>query len=61
MIVIITLNTILIFIILAWVFIYTTSYSVWTFKRKNKIGAIMVFIIALIALLLPIFTIYYTR
>jgi len=55
----ITFDRVLTFIILAWVFIYTVSYGVWTYKRKNKIGAIAVFILAIITLAMPLLTMYF--
>jgi len=47
------------FIILTWVFIYTLSYARWVWKKKNRLGAIMVFLVAIIALVLPVYSIFF--
>lgn len=47
------------FIILSWIFIYTVSYGLWTWKNKNKFGACMIFLLASISTLLPIYTIFF--
>jgi hypothetical protein len=54
----ITLLNVIIFIILVWALFYTVSYGVWTWKVKNRIGAIAIFIIALLAIILPLYTIF---
>ncbi len=46
------LNIILI-IIAVWISIYTFSYGVWTWKSKNKFGAFVVMLIALLTTVLP--------
>ncbi|HHV29145.1 hypothetical protein [Acetivibrio mesophilus] len=45
-------------IILLWVFIKTIGYGKWTWDKKNRLGAIMIFVIALAAVILPIFVFY---
>ena len=50
---------IVIILILLWIFIYTCSYGIWTWKKKNKLGACMVFFLALVSLLLPIYTVFF--
>lgn len=45
--------------ILIWISIYTASYGKWTWKRKNKLGALMIFLIAIAVLVLPIYTIFF--
>ena len=45
--------------ILIWISVYTASYGRWTWKRKNKLGAMMIFLIALAVLVLPIYTIFF--
>lgn len=45
--------------IIIWVFIRTVSYGRWTWQRKNKLGAVMIFIVALTALILPIYSMYF--
>lgn len=49
---------IVIFIILACTSFYTISYGVWTWKNKNKLGAVMIFVVALAVILLPMYTLY---
>jgi len=57
----ITIGNILSFIILVWIFLYTTSYGVWVWKKENKLGAVMVFLVAVIALVFPVYYIIATR
>lgn len=54
----ITLDRIIIVVVLIWVFIYTASYGQWTWRKKNRIGAIMVYILALASLILPLYSIF---
>ncbi len=49
-------ENVIIFLIIAWVFIYTVSYGVWIWRRKNRLGATAVFLVALSVLLLPLIT-----
>ena len=44
---------ILIIIAVIWVFIYTASYGVWTFKENNKMGAIAIFVLDAFVVILP--------
>jgi len=37
-------------------FIYTISFSLFVWKQKNKIGSIAIMLLALAALVLPIYT-----
>jgi hypothetical protein len=53
------LNMIIIVIFLLWVFIKTVSYGKWTWNRKNRLGAIAIIIIAIIELVLPIYSVYF--
>ncbi len=55
----ITLDRLLIFAILLWTFIYTISYGVWTWKKRNRLGAIMVMLLALTELMLPIYHMFF--
>jgi len=57
----ITIGNILSFIILVWIFLYTTSYGVWVWKKENKLGPVMVFLVAVIALVFPVYYIIATR
>lgn len=45
--------------LLSLVAIYTVSYGVWVFKRKNRLGAVMVFVVALVTLVLPVFVVFF--
>ena len=53
------LSTIFIFVILIWVFVKTLSYGKWTWDKKNKLGAIMILVVALTELILPIYSLYF--
>lgn len=37
-----------------WVFIYTFSYGIWTWRQNNKAGGIAVILLSLVSLILPI-------
>lgn len=41
------------------IFVYTTSYGVWTWKSKNKPGAVMIFLLAFASLILPIYKLFF--
>ncbi|SNS96854.1 hypothetical protein SAMN05446037_103043 [Anaerovirgula multivorans] len=43
-------------IILLWVFLHTLSYGIWTWKKNNRLGAVMVFILAATVLVLPVYS-----
>lgn len=51
-------NKIAIAVILAWAFIYTASYARWTWNKKNKLGGLAIFIVALAVIIIPVWTIY---
>ncbi len=55
------LNTTIIFIFLLWVFLKTVSYGKWTWDKKNKLGAIAIIIIAIVELVLPIYSVYFIQ
>jgi len=55
----ITISMVLGFIIIVWIFIYTVSYAVWTWKDNNKAGAIALFIVSLTGLLLPAYAMFF--
>ncbi len=40
-------------IFVLWVSIYTFSFGVWTWNKKNKFGGLVVMFIALITTILP--------
>lgn len=46
-------------ILLLWAAIYTASYGVWTWKRRNRIGAVMIFLVAVAAFVLPIYVLIF--
>ncbi len=54
----ITFSRFIIVILLLGVAIYTVSYGVWAWKQKNKLGAVMVFLLAIVIFVLPIYTIW---
>jgi hypothetical protein len=39
--------------------IYTVSYGVWNWKNRNKPGAVMVFVVGLLAVLLPMYMLFF--
>jgi len=53
------LDRLVIYLLVIWVFIYTASYGVWTWKKKNKFGAIMVFMLAFTAVALPVYALFF--
>ena len=55
----VTIDRLLTLIILIWAFIYTISYGTWTWKSKNRLGAVMVYLLALAVVILPIYTIFF--
>lgn len=55
----ITLSRIIVLIIIIGTFIYTISYGRWTWKKKNKLGAIMIFILAIAVILLPVYSLFF--
>lgn len=34
---------------------YTVSYGIWIWKKRNRLGAVMIFLVAIIAVILPIY------
>lgn len=55
----IAIQNLAVVVILIWVCIYTASFGRWTWKKKNKLGAVMVFLIALAVLVLPFYTLFF--
>lgn len=51
--------SILLMIGVIWVSIYTFSFGVWTWKKNNKFGALVVMCIALITCILPIIYLFF--
>ncbi len=56
----ITFPVIIGLILLVSVFIHTVSYGVWTWKKKNRLGAVMIFLVALAALVIPIYNLFFS-
>jgi len=54
-----TPSKIIIYITLIWSFLYAVSYANWTWKKKNKLGAVMIYIVAIASVALPIYSIYF--
>jgi len=48
-------------VILVWVFVYTVSYGKWTWKKKNRLGAVMVVLLAVFALMFPLFALFFRQ
>lgn len=46
-------------IIIIWVFIYTISFGRWNWKKKNKLGAVMIYLLAVLMIMLPVYTVYF--
>ncbi|MDQ2086185.1 hypothetical protein RBH29_07045 [Herbivorax sp. ANBcel31] len=46
-------------IILTLVFLRTISFGKWTWDKKNRLGAIAVYVIALATLIIPIYSMYF--
>lgn len=57
----ITIPVILSVIIIAWVFVYTISYANWTWKQDNKSGAIAIYVLALLAFIVPLYTLIFRQ
>lgn len=51
-------SRIMILIPLLCIAVYTASYGVWTWKRHNRLGACVIFIFAIAAIALPIYTLW---
>ncbi|HPU45589.1 MAG: hypothetical protein GXX04_02505 [Clostridiaceae bacterium] len=46
---------IVLIVFLLCVAVYTVSYGVWTWKKGNRFGAIMVFLVAVLTVALPVY------
>ncbi len=57
----ISLTRILVYLVLIGISFYTASYGIWTWNMKNRLGAAMVFLVALAVLILPLFAFYVRR
>jgi hypothetical protein len=38
--------------------IHTISFGIWTWKKKNKYGAVFVFMLVLLILILPVYSLF---
>jgi hypothetical protein len=52
------LNTIVATLIVVLVFLHTISYGKWNWNKKNYPGALVVFFIAFVEMVLPLYLIY---
>ncbi len=50
---------IVVMLIVIWISIYTISFGVWTWNRKNRFGAFVVMLIALISTVLPFMYLFF--
>lgn len=55
----ITFDRIVMMVFLAAVFLYTISFGSWNWKKKNKLGAVVVYILAVATIGLPLYTIFF--
>lgn len=53
------LTYILVFTLLAGITIYTASFGIWTWKEKNRLGAVMVFAVAAANVALPLYSLFF--
>lgn len=54
----ITFQNVVVCVLLVWATFYTVSYGIWTWKKKNILGAITIFIMALLEIIIPMYTIF---
>ena len=45
-------------LVLLWIAVYAGSFGIWTWKRKNRLGGAVVFLLVLTMLVLPLYVIY---
>jgi hypothetical protein len=45
---------ILVYVFLAGVCLRSVSYGIWTWKKQNRLGAVMVFLLSLVVLATPV-------
>ncbi len=57
----ISLGRIAVYLVLIGVCVYTASYGLWTWNRKNRLGAVMIFAVALALLIFPMVAFYLRR
>lgn len=49
----------LVLLFLACISFYTMTFGLWTWKKKNKLGAVMIFFVALINMALPVYALLF--
>jgi hypothetical protein len=52
---------IVILLVLIWIGIYSFSFGVWTWRHRNKFGGMVVMCLALTAVVLPGFILFFTH
>lgn len=55
----VTLDRVIGAIGLLCLFVYLASYGAWTWKDKNKLGAIAVFMLSLFMILIPVYLVLF--
>jgi hypothetical protein len=55
----ISFDRLVLVIILIWISLYTVSFGWWTWKKKNRLGAVMIFLVSFAALALPVYTLFF--
>jgi drug/metabolite transporter superfamily protein YnfA len=45
---------IVVYLFLAGVCLRSISYGIWTWRKQNRLGAVMVFLVALVVLAVPV-------
>jgi len=52
---------VIVLIIILWCFIYTMSYAVWSFRKQKTKAALAIVILALTALIIPLWELIIQR
>ena len=55
----VTIGRIITLLLLVCISIYTVSYGVWTWKKKNRLGAVMIFLVAIAAFVIPVYSFFF--
>jgi hypothetical protein len=53
------ITNLLIMLAVLWIFIYSVSFGIWTWKTRNKLGGVMVICFAVIAFILPAYLLFF--
>ncbi len=48
-------------IIIIWSFLHSFSYGIWTWKRKNRVGAFMIFLLSALSIAVPVFLVFFRQ